>query len=223
MAIQFKYTPENEEWFENFVASDEFSEALGIVWKYGTEKLQYFMVRHKNFEIVNRFSRLVRGATPVKSQFRKEEGTIEWHCNISLNHPFLLKIKQMGWMPRVKGERIYPKGEINHEVFIKTYMFMRHEVGTMKKKNRDGTVAICARLRVHGSRNMLKHINQHLHNVLGVSLKKLQTNDTIERAKTIYYQSKKEIPIILKYIDAKESLEKFNSFKLGCVENAEEV
>ncbi|HFK1409887.1 TPA: hypothetical protein ACGXKU_006132 [Bacillus cereus] len=69
---------------------------------------------------------------------------------------------------------------------------------------------------------MLQHINQHLHNKLGVSFKKLQTDEKVERAKILCYQSKREIPVILKYIDSKESLEKFNSFKLGYVENPEE-
>ncbi|MGX5634128.1 hypothetical protein [Bacillus thuringiensis] len=223
MAERFQYTLENQEWFESFVKSDEFSKVLGIVWKYGSEKRDGFLIRHKNREIIDNFSSLIRGVTPVKSLFRKDKDFVEWYCNISLNHPFLLKIKQMGWKPRIEEERTYPKGEFNHEIFIKTYILMRHDVGTIRKKNKKGAVAICARLRIHGSTDMLQHINQHLHNKLGVSFKKLQTDEKVERAKILCYQSKKEIPVILKYIDAKESLEKFNSFKLGYVENTGKI
>ncbi|MCQ6305923.1 hypothetical protein [Bacillus cereus] len=223
LAKKFEYTPQNREWFKSFIQSDGFSEALGIVWKYGGEQSEHFEMVIKNCDIVNKFATLVRGTTPVKPYFRTDDNCQVWHCNISLNHPFLRKIKQMGWTPLIEQERAYPKGEFNHAIFIKTYILMRHDVGIIKKKNRNGAVVVCARLRVHGSADMLQHITQHLHDVLGTSVKKVQTDSKIERAKTLYYQSKKEIPIILKYIDAKESLEKFNSFKLGCVENTEEV
>lgn len=66
MAKKFLYTPEDIAWFESFVKSDEFSEALGIVWKYGQEGTYHFEVRHKKREIVERFKSLVRGRNSYK-------------------------------------------------------------------------------------------------------------------------------------------------------------
>ncbi|MBT2579479.1 hypothetical protein J7E43_19115 [Bacillus sp. ISL-8] len=219
MAELFQYTVAANEWFECFVESDEFSEALGIVWKYGAEGWYHFEVRHKNREIVDRFAALVYGTTLVKPGYRKNRDT-EWYCNISLNHPFLLKIKQMGWTPRLEQERTYPKGDFNHKIFIKTYILMRHEVGVMQEVTKKG-ILNRARLRIHGSTDVLQHINQYLHEELNISLKKLQTDGKVARAKILTYQSKTDIPNILRYIGAKSALEKFNSFELGYVENKE--
>ncbi|MEW4150780.1 hypothetical protein Q0N88_11095 [Bacillus thuringiensis] len=221
MAESFRYTQEDKEWFECFVKSDEFSEALGIVWKYGAEGWYHFEVTHKKREIVDKFASLVKGATSVKSLFRKAKGYTMWTCNISLNHPFLIKIKEMGWTPRTEQERVYPKGEFNHEVFIKTYILMRHEVGMMQEKTKKG-IKNRARLRIHGSIDVLQHINQHLHEELNITLKRLQSDGKVTRAKILTYQSNREIPDILKYVGAKAALEKFNSFELGYVENPEE-
>lgn len=91
---------------------------------------------------------------------------------------------------------------------------MRHDVGMIREKTSKG-ILNRARLRIHGSSDILQHINQHLHEKLGAGLKKLQTDWKIDRAKTIYYQSPKEIPMILEYVGAWEALENFNSFELG--------
>ncbi|ARJ21148.1 hypothetical protein B7492_07795 [Bacillus mycoides] len=220
MAERFQYTVADKEWFKYFVESDEFSESLGIVWKYGAEGWYHFEIVHKNREIIDRFATLIKGTTTVKCRFRKEKNLTEWFCNISLNHPFLLKIKEMGWTPLIEQERMYPKGDFNHAIFIKTYILMRHEVGMMREKTKKGVINR-ARLRIHGSTDVLQHINQHLHEELNISLKKLQTDIKVARAKTLIYQSNTDIPIILKYIGAKSTLEKFNSFELGYVEKSE--
>lgn len=77
-------------------------------------------------------------------------------------------------------------------------------------------------MRIHGSVDVLQNICRVLHQDLGIEPKKLQTDLKIERAKTIYYQSKKDIPAILDYIGAEESLDKFNSFDLGYQEVSEQ-
>lgn len=213
MAKKFLYTPENIVWFESFLKSNEFSEALGIVWKYGYKNPSYFQIRHRKQEIVERFKILIKDTTPIKTHYRKDKDFTEWSCNISLNHPFLQKIKQLGWTPLGKQERMYPKGEINHDIFIKTYILMRHDVELVQEKKQKKIVKR-ARLRLHGSTNILQHINLHLHTKLNVSLKTIQTHSKVNRTKTLYYQSTKEIPIILEYIRAWETLEKFNSFTL---------
>ncbi|OUB79373.1 hypothetical protein BK744_03620 [Bacillus thuringiensis serovar zhaodongensis] len=218
MAKKFLYTTENITWFESFLKSEGFSEALGIVWKYGHEGPYHFEVRHKRLEIVEKFKDLVIHATCIKPRYREDKGFTEWHCNISLNHPFLKKIKQLGWAPLIKKERAYPKGDFNHDIFIKTYILMRHDVGMVREKTKKGVLKR-ARLRIHGSTNILEHINQHLHEKIGVGLKKLQTDLKVDRAKILHYQSKRDIPAILEYVGAWEALEKFNSFELGYEKN----
>lgn len=48
------------------------------------------------------------------------------------NHPFIRKAKELGWTPIQEKSRAFPKGEFNKEVFVKTYILMRHDVGIMR-------------------------------------------------------------------------------------------
>ncbi|WP_340688882.1 hypothetical protein [Bacillus cereus] len=114
----------------------------------------------------------------------------------------------------MKQERLYPKGRFNETIFVKTYILIRHDVGIVRE-NTNGRIFVRPRLRIHGSIDVLNNICRVLHQDLGITPKKLQTNLRVERSKTLYYQSKKDIPSILDYIGAKESLDKFNSFNLG--------
>lgn len=202
--------------FNDFTQTDEFSELLGVIWRYGHFHgyNMKFEVSHKNKEVVERFATLVPGATPVKSRYRSHKGFHEWHSNIHVSHPLLKIIKRMGWSPRQKQERTYPKGVINHAIFIKTYILMRHDVGIMRENRMKGAF-IRPRLRIHGSADILQHIAQHLYKKLGVGLKKIQTDSKVHRAKTLYYQSPKEISSILEYIGAKKTMDKFHSLRLG--------
>ncbi|HFJ9381168.1 TPA: hypothetical protein ACGW65_005695 [Bacillus paranthracis] len=207
----------NEElWFRQFIQKDEFSEALGFVWRFGHIDIlnNIFEFSHRSSHVVSRFSNLIFGATAPRSYFRKDKGFIEWETHIDSSHPFLQEAMKMGWTPRLQQERSFPRGEFNESIFTKTYILLRHDVGIMREKNKHG-ILMRPRLRIHGSIDVLQNICRILHQDLGIKPKKLQTDLKVERAKTIYYQSKKDIPNILNYIGATESLEKFNSFDLG--------
>ncbi|PGT49841.1 hypothetical protein COD86_31080, partial [Bacillus cereus] len=98
-----------KEWINNFVKTDAFSEALGIVWRFGhiRESNKIFELSHKSQDIINKFSELISDATHSKSRYRKEKGFTEWHCSLNMDHPFINMIKRMGWTPRLKQERFY--------------------------------------------------------------------------------------------------------------------
>lgn len=209
-----------QEWFRQFKKTDGFSEALGIIWRFGHihAGASKFGLSHKSMHVVSRFSNLIVGVSEPRSYFRKEKGFIEWECHLNSTHPFLQEAQKMGWTPRLKQERLFPIGEFNQSIFVKTYILMRHDVGIMKEKTKNG-ILVRPRLRIHGSVDVLQNICRVLHQDLNIKPKKLQTDRKVERAKTIYYQSKKDIPAILKYIGAEESLEKYNSFNLGYQED----
>ncbi|MEX5521492.1 hypothetical protein [Bacillus cereus] len=65
--------------------------------------------------------------------------------------------------------------------------------------------------------DVLNNIARVLHHELGVGLKRIQTDGKIPQAKQIYYQSKKEIPLILEFAGAIESLHRFYDFRLGYI------
>lgn len=108
-----------------------------------------------------------------------------------------------------------PKGEFNKEIFFKTYILMRHYVGIMREKRPKNKIYIRPRLRIHGSTDILEHLNEFMFEELGIKKKKLQTDSKIPKAKTLYFQSYKDVESILKYIGASETLEMLYSFDLG--------
>ncbi len=71
------------------------------------------------------------------------------------------------------------------------------------------------RSRIHGSTDILEHLNEFMFEELGIKKKKLQTDSKIPKAKTLYFQSYKDIECILKYIGVSETLEMLYSFDLG--------
>ncbi|WP_249265527.1 hypothetical protein [Bacillus thuringiensis] len=137
-----------------------------------------------------------------------------WEGAVCLNHPLVNMLVEMGWSQVTKEERSFPIGDFNEIVFVKTFILLLHDLGTIREK-RKGRMIVRPRLRIHGSVDVLNNIGRVLHNELNVGFKKLQSDQKVPRAKTIYFQSKSEIPKILEFVGAAESLDKFNSLNLG--------
>ncbi|MBJ8205475.1 hypothetical protein JDS91_30055 [Bacillus cereus] len=213
-----------QEWFRQFIKTDEFSEALGMIWRFGHIHMgdNRFELSHKSSHVVSRFSELIFGASEPRSYFRKDKGFFEWECHLDSSHPFIIEAQKMGWTPRLQQKRVFPTGEFNESIFVKTYILMRHDVGIMREKTKHG-VLIRPRLRLHGSVDVLQNVCRVLHQDLTIKPKKLQTDLKVERAKTIYYQSKKDIPAILEYAGAVDALAKYHDFELGYENTGEEV
>lgn len=135
--------------------------------------------------------------------------------SMNSSHPFIRKAKELGWTPIQEKSRSFPKGEFNKEVFVKAYILMRYDLGTIKEKRKKNKIYVRPRLRMHGSTDILEHLNKFMFDELGIKKKKLQTDRKISKAKTLYFQSYKDIESILKYIGASETLETLYSFNLG--------
>ncbi|MCC2419271.1 hypothetical protein LKL86_25145 [Bacillus pacificus] len=204
-------------WIDDFINKDTFSVALGMVWRNGYETNiyghSYFHFTHKSKAIVKRFADFF--GKGIKSRYREDKGYVEWYTYLKSSHPFIRKVKELGWTPIKEKSRAFPKGEFNKEVFVKTYILMRHDVGIMKEKRPKNKIYIRPRLRIHGSTDILEHLNEFMFEELGIKKKKLQTDSKIPKAKTLYFQSYKDIESILKYIGASETLEMLYSFDLG--------
>ncbi|HFU7090038.1 TPA: hypothetical protein ACGN8S_005181 [Bacillus cereus] len=214
----FKFTIEEDKKFNEFLKEDEFAEALAIAWRYGSNRTDRFTIRNIRKEIPDRFQRLLVRCGPVNFRGRHREDKKDfWEVGISLHHPFFKVMKEMGWTPIQQKNRIFPRGNFNERVFVATYIRLLHDLGTIEGKDKN-RVYKRPRLRIHGSVDVLNNISRVLHIELGVGVKKLQTDWKIPQAKTIYYQSKKEIPLILEFAGAFETLEVFNDLRLGYVE-----
>ncbi|WP_394530928.1 hypothetical protein [Priestia aryabhattai] len=181
----------------------------------GSHLINAFTVRNINRSIVERFHYLVDQNSHVYCREQSDgKGGLysQYICSLHYKHPFVLKIKDMGWTPIRHQNRVYPEGDFDHEIFISTYVKNHHNIGTSYCRSRGYTRA---RLRINGSLDIITNINNFLANKLNIGVKNIQTHHNKERTKYIQYTSKTEIPIILTYIKAYDSIEKFRAFKLG--------
>lgn len=211
---KFNLTEEDIKWFDDFFQSKEFAEALAIVWGFGSHLADSFVVRNADSTVVERFSQLVRKTRPLHPYECKDKAKpyTQWVCGMHHLHPFVLKIKSMGWVGSNNEDKPYPKGSFDEEVFVKMYIKLHHSLdksySTAKKYTRP-------RLRIHGTADVLSHISHFLFEQLNVGEKKVQNHKQTTRTKTLQYTSKLEIPQILNYVNAAESIKKFDSLKLG--------
>ncbi|MDZ4588725.1 hypothetical protein [Bacillus cereus] len=200
-------------WIDDFIKTDAFSEALGMVWRNGYESGGYFQFTHKSQVIVKKFADFFR--RKIRSRYCEDKGYVEWYMSMNSDHPFIRKVKEFGWTPIREKSRLFPKAEFNKEVFFKNYILLRHELGTIKVKRPENKIYVRPRFRIHGSTDILEHLNNFMLEELGIKKKKLQTDGKIPKAKILYFQSYKDIESILKYIGASETLETLYSFDLG--------
>ncbi|HFJ9286677.1 TPA: hypothetical protein ACGW44_004606 [Bacillus toyonensis] len=217
MTKKFRLSNEEEKQFNQFLATDDFAEILAIIWRYGSKRKGYFSIRNKKKEIPERFRELVVRSNSVRYCKREREGKVNfWEIGINEYHPLVKKIEEMNWTPISEKNRTFPKGIFNEKVFVATYIRLLHDLGTVHGQDK-GKIYKRARLRIHGSVDVLNNIARVLHRELGVGLKRIQTDGKIPQAKQIYYQSKKEIPLILEFAGAIESLHRFYDFRLGYI------
>lgn len=213
MPRKFKFTEEEQLRFDYFVTTDEFAEVLAIAWRYGSKRNDKFSIRSQRKWIIARFSELVVRSWSIRYCVYEGDEPY-WEGAVCLNHPLVNMLVEMGWSQVTKEERSFPIGDFNEIVFVKTFILLLHDLGTIREK-RKGKILIRPRLRIHGSVDVLNNIGRVLHNELNVGFKKLQSDQKVPRAKTIYFQSKSEIPKILEFAGAVASLDKFNSLDLG--------
>lgn len=84
-------------WLNSFIKTREFTEALELVWNYGFETKESFVFAHEKSEEVIQFVYWIKGAGYAQSHFNEKENKTEWYCTLSKCHPFVLKIKELGW------------------------------------------------------------------------------------------------------------------------------
>jgi hypothetical protein len=211
---KIQFDEDDMKWFDAFYESNEFAEALAIVWGHGSHLLDSFVVRTVNRQAVERFHSLVHKARPVHSYLctDKKKPYTQWKCSLHHQHPFVLKIQTMGWTPIQHNDKPYPVGQFDEKTFIKTYTQLHHSLDTSRSKEIE---YIRPRLRFHGTQGVLERITVYLSESIGVKKKKVQNHHRTDKTKILQYTSKKEIPHILEYIGATASLEKYHSLQLG--------
>ncbi|MED3189663.1 hypothetical protein [Bacillus toyonensis] len=84
-------------WFKEFFETGGFSEILNLVWENSYEHGDIFVFTHIKQEECIQFFYRIKGASSIESRYNELKGKKEWYCRLSKWHPFILKLKELGW------------------------------------------------------------------------------------------------------------------------------
>lgn len=128
------------------------------------------------------------------------QGNISWRLKIDLRNEYPIFMERAGYKGRTGNEqRGFPPGMSNEEEyeFIKGY-FCTHYTLDSHKSGRP-------RLRFYAAEKLLELMNIHLNREIDTSVKKVTDHHKNDVCKILYYQSKKEVPTILDYLQLNKS------------------
>jgi len=162
------------------------SRMLGIFWAIGRDDGENFILRHRNKEIIEE----------VRDHFDIDNQIIEAESRTGVQHRLKLTgdireniikaLKKHDWAPRNADIRPYPKGAINHETFIKTYIELHSSLDYPKNR---------PRLRVYGNKALITEMNNIIPRIFDVRPKTPQK--ITKKTYCLYYQRKTEIEQLL--------------------------
>lgn len=182
-----------------FFETKEFSEALGIVWGFGSINDISLLLRHKEKALIDRFCSLVPiTGEPFAITTPKEK--TQWAVTVNRNTLFVKRILDYGYsnIAHVE-ERQMPVGEFYLETFLHSYAQLHYTYDS--RKCSDGPW-IRHRVRFYGSTDILKALNEFFHDEFYVSIKTIQNHKSSNKMKVLYIQNNKEVPIILEWLNA---------------------
>lgn len=129
---------------------------------------------------------------------------ISWRLKIHPSNPYIQWMLQNGYEGRAGNEqRNIPTFESieNEADFLRGYFSIHNSIDIFvnTKAKFKGK-----RIRFYAAENILNRLNQHLHEQLGTTLKKVQKHGRNSVCHILYYQSKKEVPYVIEYLDLTE-------------------
>lgn len=177
--------------------SRSFSEALGMVWGFGSINEISFLLRHRDKSLIERFCSLVQ-YTGEPFEIETPKGKVQWAAAINRSSQFVRQIESYGYRNIAhQDERPMPQGIYDKAVFLQAYAQLHYFHDTVRDQG-----LIKPRIRFNGSTAILENLNRFLYEELGCSLKKIQNHKISNKTKLLYYQSNKEVPKVLQWLDA---------------------
>jgi len=131
-----------------------------------------------------------------------DQGKTSYRLKMNKKHPLAQFVLANGYVGRKGNEERHPPPLDNHEeefLFLKGYFSTHYTLDTVKRREKR-----VPRLRFYASYGILSLLNNHLHQELGTTIKKISNHGSNDICKILYYQSKKEIDKIVKYLELKQ-------------------
>lgn len=170
---------------------------IGFLWGIGRVSGDSFLVQSIDKKSIEKVRDAISPAQKVYPTVEKGKETT-WRLKIRLSHPYIQWMFANGYEGR-KGniERNIPvfTNPNDDADFLRGYFFIHHSLDTYRSGNYTSP-----RLRFFAATNILERLNTHLEKEIGTTQKKIQGHKNSDICKMIYYQSKKEVPLIIEYL-----------------------
>lgn len=169
------------------------SRILGILWAIGYDTGTEFYLRCRYQEIVEEIKAYFGVANAITVGQSRHLVQYKLKMTGLARTAILHELYKYGWTPRNAEVRAYPSGDIDHKEFIRAWVQL-HSYYYARKNN----------FRIYGNRNLIVTMNDIISRLTGVAPK---TPQRLHNGKTyaLYYQSIKEVNILLKYFSLKEA------------------
>lgn len=171
---------------------------IGFLWGSARFSEQYLLVQNLDKQLLEEVKNITKIDNAIFTT-KTTTGKTSYRIKIRLENKYVQKMINSGYEGR-KGnlERKPPQPlPIEDEyAFIKGYFCTHYTYDLGRNGNKT-----YPRLRFYASHLILDILNKHLHRELGTTIKKIAEHGSNDICKILYYQSKKEVPKIIEYLE----------------------
>lgn len=166
---------------------------IGFLWGSARFSGQYLLVQNLDRSLVEKVKNISKIDNEIFTIKTTSDKT-SYRIKIRLDNRYVQHMLRNGYEGR-KGnlERKPPRSLTakNEYDFLKGYFCTHYSYDHVKNQ---------PRLRFYASYSLLDLLNQHLHNEICTTVKKIADHGSNDVCKILYYQSKKEVPKIIEYL-----------------------
>lgn len=175
--------------------------AVGFLWGSSRISGDHFLFQNKEKELLIKMKKEAEIDNEIFETIT-DQGKTSYRMKMNKKHPFAQFVLANGYMGRKGNEERHPPPLDKYEeefLFLKGYFSTHYTLDTVKRREKR-----VPRLRFYASYEILSLLNNHLHQELGTTIKKISNHGSNDVCKILYYQSKKEIDKIVKYLELKQ-------------------
>lgn len=173
------------------------SYTLGILWAYGRDDGDRFILRCKHLEILHHLQ-LILGTDYVITQ-RRSRTNIQYVLRIrgDIRHKMLNILAAQGWAPRNADIREYPSDISDHFGFIRAWIQYHSSIDISSLGSQ--------RVRIYGNKVLLEVMNDIISKLTGLPL--LTPQRVTSKTYALYYQGQSAIRFLSHFKINKEEVQ----------------
>lgn len=171
---------------------------LGFLWGSSRFSGDYLLAQNRDKNLLLKLKELSKIENKI-FQTTATSGRETYRVKVRRDNPYVLFMLDNGYEGRQGNEErnapVFSEQKDERE-FLKGYFSTHYSLDIARNGKRT-----FKRLRFYAAENILTLLNNHLHMQLGTTIKKIGGHGNSNVCKILYYQSKREVPEIIDYLE----------------------